>query len=78
MSIVLWIDANQNFINNRILVELWKHDRKTHSGVSNWWPNGLRAIEANKIEDATSLHISIDDSKKTTTSKGCMECLVVD
>ena len=66
------------FINNRISVELWKHDLKTHLGVSNWWSNGLRVIETNKFKDATSLHISIDDSKKTTTSKGCMECLVVD
>ena len=66
-SIMLWINANQ--IKNWILVELWKHDVWSHLGVSHWWPDGLRAIEVNKIEDATSIHNSIDVRKSKNLQK---------
>ena len=64
--------SKRNRFHERRSIMLWIN---SNQGVVKTWHNGVRAIEVNKLEDATSLDISIDVS---TTSKRGMECLVMD
>ena len=64
--------SKRNRLHEKRSILVWIN---SNQGAMKTWHNGVGAIEVNKLQDATSLDISIDVS---TTSKRGMECLVMD